>query len=270
MSKQAMVAAWSAKTPTAGHKAVLVALAWHADPEGGSIRPSLMTIANMASLSRDRVRVVVGDLVRSGHLEVVEARPGREVVYRMCRPVQSAQTPRVGKEGTPRARKEGSANAPSLPARCTPLADKEAPPLPASETPLADKGRTEEQASERAAGAAAVSGDLVSEMRRICAELRPDLDFEVVHGKFNAYWRDRDVGRLHSVEAFQRWLLQERAGRRYAGEAPLPVSKPTTVADIPALRPRTPAEIASAAEAAAAAIPGLIEIRNRIAGGAGG
>lgn len=264
-----MLVAWSAKTPTAGHKCVLAAMAWHADPEGGSIRPSLTTIAEMASLSRDRVRVVVGDLVRSGHLAVVEALPGRAVVYSMGRPPQGVQTPRVGKEGTPRAGKEGAAELPPVPARPTPLVGKETPSLLASKTPLAGKERTEEQFSERAAGAAASAEDLESAMQRTCAELRPDLDFEVVHGKFSTYWRDRDVARLGSVEAFRRWLQQERKGERSASTTAQPVSKPTMAGDIPSLQPRTPAEMASAAEAAAVAIPGLLALRNRLARGAG-
>lgn len=261
--------AWSADAPTAAHKCVLVAMAWHADPESGAIRPSLTTIAHMSSLSRDRVRVVVGELVRLGRLEVVEERPGRETVYRMGRPAQSAQPSRVGKEGTPRARKEGSANAPSLPASRTPLADKETPPLPASVTPLADKGRTEEQVSERAAGAAAGSDDPVSEMRRLSAQMRPSLDFATVHTKFVAYWRERDAPRQHSVEAFERWLMQEREGVRHASEASRPVSKPVMVTDIPSLRPRTPEEMTAASEAAAQQMPRLLALRDQLAGKVG-
>lgn len=109
MSAAAVQAVLAAPLEPAACKLVAIVLAWHANEQTGHAWPSLQTIANEASLSRERVKTMVAALKARGILVVVKASEGGSnkatTVYRFdldsLRAPGSAATPVRGQPGSP-------------------------------------------------------------------------------------------------------------------------------------------------------------------------
>lgn len=82
MSVKVMGRVWDWELPHA-EKFILVALADHADHDGGSIRPGVPTIAKKTGYNERTVRRIIQSLASLGCLVVVEEREGKPTIYRV-------------------------------------------------------------------------------------------------------------------------------------------------------------------------------------------
>ena len=83
MSIPALEWAWNQDGLSGTEKNVLVVLAWHANSDGESIRPSVERLVRMTSLSRSTITEVRGRLEKRGLIERVGMTRGGVVEYRL-------------------------------------------------------------------------------------------------------------------------------------------------------------------------------------------
>jgi hypothetical protein len=108
MSAKIMGQVWELKLPHA-HMLVLLALADHADHQGGNIYPGVKLIAWKCGYSERQVQRIMQDLVEQGLLIEVESEPGKATVYRVDLSVGEQKTPYKGRQNvtTPRQNVRG-------------------------------------------------------------------------------------------------------------------------------------------------------------------